>query len=243
MSGHSKWASIKHKKALVDARKGQAYTKLANLITLAVRHGGPDPETNFRLRLAIDKAKAANMPHANIDRSVQRGTGLGGANQLEEVIYEGYGPSGVAIMIEAATDNRNRTAAAVRSSLSKHGGRLGETGSVAYQFVQKGEITVRAADTEPAALAAIEAGAEDVDEGEGEITVYTRPQTLEKVKNHLAAKGYEIIAAEVARSPQSTVPINDAKVAAQLMKIMDALEELDDVTATYANFDIDPQLL
>src|SRR4051812_21777214 len=168
MSGHSKWATIKHQKAAKDARRGASFTKFANLISVAARQGA-DAETNFRLRIAVDKAKKAGVPNANIDRAIKRGSGQDGGVAFEEILYEGYGPGGVAIMVEAATDNRNRTASDVRSSFSKHGGSLGTTGSVAYQFQQRGVIIIPASDLEQATLDAIEAGAEDVDEGDGQL--------------------------------------------------------------------------
>ncbi|MBW3538241.1 YebC/PmpR family DNA-binding transcriptional regulator [Candidatus Parcubacteria bacterium] len=238
MSGHSKWASIKHKKAITDSRRGQAFTKLANLVSVAAKQGGPDPEMNFRLRLAVDKAKAANMPMANIERAIKKGSGQLGGDQMEEITYEGYGPGGVAVLVEVATDNRNRTAADVRSAFTKHGGSLGTTGSVAYQFDQKGVLSMKVSDIDQATLDAIEAGAEDIEEDEGVITVYTAPTQLEAVRSALVACGYDIETAELARVPKNTVAVSDPKTAATLMKLMDALDELDDVTATHANFDM-----
>lgn len=242
MSGHSKWASIKHKKAIVDSRRGQAFTKLANLIAVAARSGA-DPEMNFKLRLAIQKAKEASMPAANIERAIKKGSGQLGGEQVEEIVYEGYAPGGVAVLIEVATDNRNRTAAEVRSTLTKHGGRLAEPGSVAYQFQQRGVIIVKTDDIEAAGLEAIEAGAEDFEEGEGELVVYTQPRDLDKVKKALETSGLEIANAELSYRNQSTVKITDPKVAGQITRILDALEELDDVTSTYANFDIPAEIL
>jgi YebC/PmpR family DNA-binding regulatory protein len=243
MSGHSKWAGIKHQKGIADARRGQAFTKLANLITVAAKQGGGEPEMNFRLRLAIQKAKAANMPMANIERSIKRGTGELAGAQMEEVTYEGYGPGGVAVMVEAATDNRNRAASEIRNAFSKHGGRLGESGSVAYQFDQKGVIALKSPDLETATLAAIEAGADDIEEEDGGLLVYTAPGQLESVRANLAADGYDIESAELSRIPKTTVAVSDPKTAATLMKLMHALEDLDDVSATAANFDIPPELM
>lgn len=234
MSGHSKWASIKHQKAVADSRRGAAFTKLANQITIAAKQGGQDPTMNAALRLAIAKAKAANMPNANIERSIQKASGAG-ADQVEEIMYEGYGPGGVAILIAVATDNRNRAAAEVRSTLTKHGGRLGETGSVAYQFDQKGLITLKAADKDAATLAAIDAGADDVEEDEAGITVYTAPTALEQVRQGLAAAGYEPENAELTFTPKTPMTLDDDK-ADKVMKLMGALEDLDDVAATYTNF-------
>lgn len=243
MSGHSKWASIKHQKGVTDARRGQAFTKIANLISVAVKQGGPDPEMNFKLRLAIAKAKSANMPTANIERSIKKGSGQLGGEQVEEITYEGYGPGGVAIMAAVATDNRNRTAAEVRSAFTKHGGRMGETGSVAYQFDQKGIMNIKTTDVETAELDAIEAGADDIDEQAGGVTVYTSPTALESVRAKLVDAGYEIESAELAFLPKSTVAVTDPKSASTLMKLMDALDELDDVTDTYANFDISDEAM
>lgn len=242
MSGHSKWASIKHKKAIVDSRRGQAFTKLANLVAVAAREGA-DPETNYKLRLAVQKAKESGMPNANIERSIARGSGQLGGSQIEEFTYEGYGPGGAAIMIEVATDNRNRTAAEVRSTLSKHGGRMGESGSVAYQFNKQGVITVKADDSEAAGLAAIEAGAEDFEEGGNELVVYTKPQELDRVKTKLKDEGFEILNSELSYRNLNTVHITDQKTASQLTKLLDSLDELDDVTQTYSNFDIPTEIL
>ncbi len=242
MSGHSKWASIKHQKAVKDARRGASFTKFATLISVAARHGA-DPDTNFRLRLAIDKARKAGVPNANIDRAVKRGSGQEGGAAFEEIIYEGYAPSGVAVIVEAATDNRNRTAAEVRSAFTKHGGSLGTTGSVAYQFVQRGVIAINAADLEAATMDAIEAGAEDVEEGEGQLIVYTKPTELDAVRRGLIEKGYEVDRAELSYEPSNTIAIADEATAKKIMKLMDALDDLDDVTSTYANFDIAPELM
>jgi YebC/PmpR family DNA-binding regulatory protein len=242
MSGHSKWASIKHQKGIKDARRGASFTKFAALISVAAR-AGADPAMNFKLRLAVDSAKKAGVPNANIDRAIKRGAGLEGGGDFEEITYEGYGAGGVAIMVEAATDNRNRTAPEVRSAFSKHGGSIGTPGSVAYQFTQRGVIVIGARDLEAATMDAIDAGAEDVEEGEGELTVYTKPTDLDAVRKALAAKGYEATKAELSYEPNSTVAVTDPEAAKKLMRLMDALDELDDVTATYANFDIAPELM
>lgn len=242
MSGHSKWASIKHQKGIKDARRGASFTKFANLISVAARSGA-DPATNFKLRLAVDSAKKAAVPNANIERAIRRGAGLDDGGAFEEVMYEGYGPGGVAILVETATDNRNRTASDVRSSFSKHGGSLGTAGSVAYQFAQRGLIVIPAADLEAATMDAIEAGAEDVEEGEGELIVYTKPTDLDAVRKALVDKGYEPQKAELSYEPSNTIQVTDEATARKLMKLMDALEELDDVTNTYSNFDIAPELM
>jgi YebC/PmpR family DNA-binding regulatory protein len=234
MSGHSKWASIKHQKAVADSRRGQAFTKLANQITIAAKQGGPDPAMNARLRLAIAKAKQANMPNANVERAIQKAAGAG-ADQVEEILYEGYGPGGVAILIQVATDNRNRAAAEVRSTLTKHGGRLGESGSVAYQFDQKGMITIKTDDKDAATLAAIDSGAEDVEEDEVGVTVYTAPNQLDQVRQKLVEAGYEPDSAELTFTPKTPMVLDEDK-AASVMKLMNTLEDLDDVAATYTNF-------
>lgn len=243
MSGHSKWHSIKHQKAAADAKRGAAFTKLANAISLAAKQGGGDPETNFSLRLAIQKAKASNMPAANIERSIKRGTGQLGGDQIEEITYEGYGPGGVAVIIQTATDNRNRTGPEVRTILSKSGGRMADAGSVVYQFDHKGVLRLKPQDMEAAALDAIEAGAEDVDEDSGELTVYTAPKQLNAVQTALTAAGYKTEGAELAYIPKNTLIVNDEKTAKQLMKLMDALDDMDDVTATHANFDFDEEMI
>jgi YebC/PmpR family DNA-binding regulatory protein len=242
MSGHSKWASIKHQKGIKDARRGASFTKFANLISVAARSGA-DPSTNFKLRLAVDSAKKSGVPNANIDRAIKRGSGQDDGGVFEEITYEGYGPSGVAIIVEAATDNRNRTGPEVRSAFSKHGGSIGTPGSVAYQFTQRGLVVVNAADLESATMDAIEAGADDVEEGEGQLIVYTKPSELDIVRRGLTEKGYEVEKAELSFVPNTTVAVTDQDTARKLMRLMDALDELDDVTATYANFDIAPELM
>jgi YebC/PmpR family DNA-binding regulatory protein len=242
MSGHSKWASIKHQKAAKDAKRGASFTKFAALISVAARSGS-DPDTNFRLRLAIDKAKKAAVPATNIERAIKRGAGTDGGAAMEEVLYEGYGPGGTAILVETATDNRNRTAPEVRSSFSKYGGSMGTAGSVAYQFDQRGVIEFAAKDMEAATLDAIEAGADDVEEGEDILTVYTAPTQLDTIRKALDEKGYVIETAELSYLPQTTIEITDAKTAQSLLRLMDALDELEDVTATHVNFDIDPTLV
>lgn len=241
MAGHSKWAQIKHKKAITDSRKGAAYTKLAAAIAVAAKHGA-DPEKNFRLRLAIQKAKEANMPNNNIERSILKGSGQLGGEQIEEITYEGYGPAGVAIMVETATDNRNRTAAEVRSAFTKHGGSLGAPGSVAFQFEQKGQMFVKAKDLEQASLDAIEAGADDVFEEENGVRVYATPANFESVKNSLDEK-YQIEDAELVLAPKQMSKIDDAKSAQSIIKLLEALEDIDDVSATHTNMDIAPEIM
>lgn len=242
MSGHSKWNSIKHQKAAADAKRGAAFTKLANQLTVAARQGGGDADMNFKLRLAINKARSANMPMANIERAIKKGTGELGGAQVEEILYEGYGPGAVAIMVEVATDNRNRAASAVRNAITKHGGRMAETGAVAFQFDHKGQIVLDTTGDE-AELAAIEAGADDIDEDEGKLYVTTPANKLEQVRLALAEANFPVESAQLAYIPKTTVTISDEKTAGQLMRIMEALDELDDVTETYANFDLAEDLV
>lgn len=242
MSGHSKWASIKHQKGVKDARRGASFTKYANLISVAARSGA-DPTTNFKLRLAVDSARKSGVPNANIDRAIKRGSGQDGGGTFEEVLYEGYGQGGVAIMVETATDNRNRTASDVRSTFSKHGGNLGTSGSVAYQFEQRGVIEMPITDVDTATMDAIEAGADDVEEGDGTLLVYTKPTDLDTVRKALVERGYEPERAELSFEPATTIAVTDETTARKLMKLIDALEELDDVTNTYANFDIAQDLM
>lgn len=242
MSGHSKWASIKHQKGIKDARRGASFTKYANLISVAARSGA-DPVSNFKLRLAVDSARKSGVPNANIDRAIKRGSGQDGGGLFEEVLYEGYGSGGVAIMVETATDNRNRTASAVRSTFSKHGGNLGTSGSVAYQFEQRGVIEIPAKDLDAATMDAIESGAEDVEESDGMLIVYTKPTELDAVRKGLMEKDYAPERAELSYEPSTTIAVTDEATARKLMRLIDTLEELDDVTNTYANFDIAPDLL
>lgn len=242
MSGHSKWASIKHQKAIKDSRRGASFTKYAALISVAAREGA-DPATNFKLRLAVDLARKDGVPNVNIERAIKRGSGQDGATAFEEILYEGYGPGGVAIMVEAATDNRNRTGPEVRAAFSKHGGGLGTTNSVAYQFLQRGTIVIAAKDMDGATLDAIEAGAEDVEAGDGTLTILTKPTELDAVRKALTGKGYEVQNASLGFEPTTTIAVTDLKTVQTLMHLMDAFDELDDVTNTYANFDIDPELM
>ncbi len=244
MSGHSKWHSIKHKKAVVDARRGQHFTKLARAITVAARQGGGDPDGNPALALAIQKARDASMPKDNIERAVIKGTGEGvDADQIETVLYEGYGPGGVALLIEALTDNRNRTGADVRHLLSKHGGNLGEPGSVSYLFDKCGVIVVDSGRyDEDDLITAIDAGAEDISLDDDVFEVITEPADFARVRDALSASGVEIESADVAQRPKSRVPVDEAD-AAKLIKLIDALEESDDVSAVHANFDVDADVL
>jgi YebC/PmpR family DNA-binding regulatory protein len=244
MSGHSKWASIKHKKAVVDARRGQHFTKLARAITVAAKEGGGDPEGNAGLALAIQKARDASMPKDNIERAIQKGTGAGtDAESYDAVMYEGYGPGGVAMLIEALTDNRNRTAADVRHIVGKNGGSLGEPGSVAYLFDKQGVIVVDGERyDEDDLIVAIDAGAEDIVLDDDVYEIITEPGELTTVRDALVQAGVEIESADVTQRPKSRVPLSEDD-AAKLMKLIDALEESDDVGAVHANYDVDAEVL
>jgi YebC/PmpR family DNA-binding regulatory protein len=244
MSGHSKWASIKHKKAIVDSRRGAQFSKLTRAITVAARDGGGDPVGNPALDLAIRKAKEASMPKDNIERAVAKGTGEGGeADAIESVLYEGYGPGGVAVLVEALTDNRNRTGADVRHAFSKNGGNLGEPGSVAYLFDKKGTIVIDGSRySEDDLLVAVEAGAEDVVTDDGVFEVITEPADFAAVRGALEGAGVEIENAELVHRPSSVVPVDEA-AAGKLMRLIDSLEDLDDVSAVHANFDISADVL
>jgi YebC/PmpR family DNA-binding regulatory protein len=240
MSGHSKWSTIKRQKGLKDAARGAVFTKLGNAIALAAR-GGVDADTNFSLRLAIDKAKAANMPMANIQRAIDRVADKSAA-AVQEILYEGYGPGGVAILVECATDNINRTYPDVRLAFSKHGGNIAEKGAVAFQFAHKGMLRVKGGGDD-LMMAALEAGAEDMQEEGEESVIYTDPKDLAKVRDGLKEAGIEILEAELTYVPNNTVAVNDAATAGKIMRLMDALDDQDDVVATHVNFDIPEELL
>src|SRR4051812_43268371 len=244
MAGHSKWAGIKHKKAIVDARRGKLFTKLARAITVAAKEGGGDPDGNPALSLAMQKAKDASMPKDNIERAIAKGTGEGAdADALETVVYEGYGPGGVAIMIEALTDNRNRTGSEVRHILGKHGGNLGEPGSVAYLFDKTGVVVVDGERySEDDLMPAVDAGAEDIVLDDDVFEVLTEPSDLAAVHAALVAAGIEVSNAEVMQRPKTLVPL-DEDGATKLMKLIDTLEELDDTDTVHANFDVDADVL
>ncbi len=245
MSGHSKWSTIKHKKAAQDAKRGKIFTKLIKEITVAARLGGGDPAANPRLRAAIDSAKAQNMPKNNIERAIKKGTGELEGVSYEEVTYEGYGPGGVAVLVETITDNRQRTVAEVRHIFSKRGGSMGEPGSVAWLFEKKGLIIIEKNKVDEDTLmdAALDAGAEDIHDSGSEWEIETRPENLEKVKKSIEDAGIEILSAKVSMIPSNTIEIKDEKQAEQLLNLMNALEENDDVQNVYANFDIPDELL
>jgi YebC/PmpR family DNA-binding regulatory protein len=241
MSGHSKWSTIKRQKGAKDAAKGALFTRLGNAVAIAARSGS-DPDMNFALRLAVDKARAANMPLANIQRSIDRGSGKLDGEQIQEVMYEGYGPGGAAILVECATDNLNRTYPEVRLAFSKHGGRLAEKGAVAFQFDHKGMIRVQGSGDD-LILQALDAGAEDVQEEGNESVVYTSHADLAKVRDALRERGLTILEAELTYVPNNAVEITDAATAGMLMRLMDALDNLDDVTNTHVNFEILDELV
>ncbi len=238
MSGHSKWANIKHKKARADEAKGKIFTKVAKEIYVAVKQGGPDPDGNFRLKLAIQKAKECNMPNDNINRAIQKAAGANDNNAYEEFYYEGYGPAGVAVLCEILTDNRNRTASEIRHIFSRHGGNLGETGCVAWMFDRKGRMTVdmEGREEDDVMMAALDAGAEDVNFSEEEAEIIVAPDDLEPVRDSLTAADIVCHNAEIAMIPQNTIDIEEVEVARKLLRLTDALEDNDDVQNIYANF-------
>jgi YebC/PmpR family DNA-binding regulatory protein len=244
MSGHSKWASIKHKKAIVDQRRGKAFTTLSRHITVAAKSGGGDVDGNPALALAVQKAKDASMPKDNIQRAIDKGTGAGAdAETFEDVLYEGYGPGGVALLIEALTDNRNRTGADVRHLLSKHGGSLGEPGSVAYLFDKSGVAVVSAERyTEDDLIVAVDAGAQDIEVDDDVFEILTDPSDITAVRAALDEAGIEVETAEVVWRPKTRVPL-DEDGAAKLMRLVDALEENDDVSEVHGNFDVPADVL
>ena len=240
MSGHSKWHSIKHKKGALDAKRGRAFTKLIKEITIAARIGGGDPDGNPRLRKAISDAKGLNMPTDNIKRAVMKGTGELEGGTIDEVMYEGYGPGGVALIVETVTDNRNRTVSEIRHVFSKNGGNMGEAGSVSWMFHKKGLIVVDAAKADEDTLMslALDAGADDLKNEGSTYEIYTAPNTLDPVVEALKAKSIEPTSAEVSMIPQNTVRV-EGKAAQQVLKLMEALDEHDDVQHVYANFDME----
>jgi len=244
MSGHSKWSTIKRQKGANDAKRGALFTKVAREVAVAARQGGGDPDANYRLRLAIEKARSINMPAENIKRAIEKATGGGDADQFEEIVYEGYGLGGVAVLVEAATDNRNRTAAEVRSMFAKAGGQLAGSGAVAWQFEPRGLITVPqgGSDADEVALAAIDAGAVDVDTDADPMEIYTEPGGLEGVRKALEAAGVAVEGAESAMIAKQTVTLEADKVR-QALRLVDLLEDLDDVQRVTANFDIPEDVL
>ncbi len=242
MSGHSKWATIKRKKGAADSRRGIVFTKYANAIALAAKDGA-DPEINFKLKLAVDRARGVNLPSSNIAKAIARGSGRTNEIQLEEVRYEGYGPAGIAVLVECATDNRNRTAAEVRSVFNKYGGNLAAPGAVAYQFQPKGIIQIEDSDEDKVSLAAIDAGAADVESEDGVVTIYTDPKELAKVRAKLADQKLNIVSAELSQVATTNVSIADKATAQLVINFIDGLETLESVSAVYTNLDIPQNLL
>jgi len=243
MAGHSKWAKIHRGKAIEDAKRGAIFTKLGNAIAIAAKNG-TDPNMNFALRLAIDKAKAANMPSSNIQRAIDRGSGKLGGEQIQEVMYEGYGPAGVAILVECATDNINRTYPDVKSAFSKHGGSIAEKGSVLFQFNRKGMIRIEESDDiDEILIQVLDAGAEDIESSDGESVIITSPKDLARIRDRLKETGLKIIGAELTFMPANMVEITDKDTAFKIIRLMDALEDLDDVSATHTNFSIADNLI
>ncbi len=242
MSGHSKWSTIKHKKAVTDAKRGKQFTKFIKEITVASRMGGGDPGTNPRLRLAVDKARSGNMPKDTVERAIKKGTGdLEGVN-YEDITYEGYGPGGVAFVLDTLTDNKNRTVAEIRYAFGKCGGNLGENGCVGWMFDKKGQILIersKAGDADELQLVAIEAGADDIDDSDAEaLTIFTSPEEFETVRDALTESVEEVAYAEVTMIPQSTVEL-DGKVAKQVVRLVNMLEDLDDIQDVYHNAELD----
>lgn len=244
MAGHSKWANIKAKKGKMDAKRGKIFTKLGRELTIAVKQGGPNPDTNSRLKDVIAKCKAANMPNDNIMRSIKKATGEGDGANFEEIVYEGYGPGGVAVIVEAATDNRNRTAGDVRHYFDKFGGNLGQTGSVTFLFNKKGIIVVEKADNvseDDLMMEALEAGAEDMTAEDGFYEIITEPGDFTAVREALESKGYEFVEAEISMIPTTTTKLTDPRQIEQMKKLIDNLEEMDDVQNVYHNWEQDEE--
>jgi YebC/PmpR family DNA-binding regulatory protein len=246
LSGHSKWSSIKHKKGAADVKRGKLFSKLSRAIIVAAKEGGGDPANNLALQNAVDKARSFSMPKDNIDRAIAKGAGDGadGAN-FETVVYEGYGPEGVAVIVEALTDNRNRTASEVRHSFARHGGSLGATGAVAWQFERRGVVIVSAAgvDEDELFLAAADGGADNVEQDGDVFQVTSAPESLAAVRGAIERAGFTFESAELSMIPKLTVAVEDESKAKQLMRLIDTLEDNDDVQEVYANFDIDERVL
>ncbi len=247
MSGHSKWATTKHKKAVIDAKRGKVFTKIAKELTIAAKLGGGDPTGNPRLRLAMEKARSVNMPSDNIKRAVQKGTGELPGISYEEISYEGYGPGGVALLIDTLTDNKNRSVADIRFILSKNGGNLGETGCVAWIFESKGYLLVNKTKVDEDTLmsVALDAGAEDMknEEGEDNFEIITDPSDFETVKEAIDKAGIELVSAEVTKLPKNEIELTSEKEAAQMIRLMETLEDHDDVQDVYANFNMSDDLM
>ncbi|MDO5301615.1 MAG: YebC/PmpR family DNA-binding transcriptional regulator [Tissierellia bacterium] len=240
MAGHSKWHNIKNKKGKEDAKRANAFTKIARMISVAAREGGPDPDYNAALKAAIDKAKAENMPNDNIERAIKKSTGEGSSDQFEEITYEGYGPGGIAVMVKCLTDNRNRTAPDVRHAFDKHGGNMGNSGSVSYLFDHKGQMVIaleEGMDVDEILMDALDAGAEDVIPDEEVVEILTAPEDYHKVRKALDEKGYSFIASEITYLPQTTVALTDEEDKKKMEKLIDFLEDNDDVQEVYHNWE------
>lgn len=246
MSGHSKWSTIKRQKGVKDAKRGQAFTKAGNAISIAVKEGGgPDPAANFKLRLAIDQARAVNMPKDNIDRAIDRGAGIGAGTAIETVIYEAYTPGKVALIVEAVTDNKNRTTPEVRGAIEKSGGIFASPGAVSWMFADVGLITIDKADKNYDEIfnVVVDSGAQDVEDAGNLVEVFTKPNEVENIKQALLVKNFSVKSAEIFKKPTTTVEIKDANIAKKILKTIEKVEELDDVQKVYANFDISDEVL
>jgi YebC/PmpR family DNA-binding regulatory protein len=246
MSGHSKWATIKRQKGANDQKRGQVFTKLSNAITVAVRQGGniSDPESNFRLRLAIEAARSENMPKENIERAIARAAGKQDVN-LEEVVYEGFGPGGFSVIVEAYTDNKQRTVSEVKNTFDKNGGSMGSQGSVMYQFEKKGSIVIAkdGKSLDDVFMVAVDAGADDVEENGGEIQIYCRPEELARVRSYMSGQGISILSGELVYKPLSLVGVADKTMAERALGFLEKMEDLNDVQKVYANVDLPNDLL
>jgi YebC/PmpR family DNA-binding regulatory protein len=244
MSGHSKWSTIKRKKEATDAKRGQVFTRMAREIAIAAREGGGDPEVNFRLRLVIDKAKQANMPKDNIERAIKRGTGELKGEELEEIMYEGYAPNGIALLLDTLTDNRNRAVADIRRILTRHGGKMAESGAVSYLFDQQGFISAEAGEQDPEELAllAIDVGAVDVNVDDGTVEVYTEAGDLQRVKEALEGQGLELNTADLIMTPKAMTELSESETF-RIMRIIESLEELEDVQQVYSNLYLTPEMV
>lgn len=242
MAGHSKWANIKRQKAVVDAKRGVIYAKVAREIIVATKQGGPDPQANFRLRQAIERAKQEGVPNDNIERAIEKGSGAGAGDDMEDLIYEGYGPGGVAILIKCTTDNRNRTAGDVRYFFSKNGGNLGENGCVSWMFTERGEVVIDRAkhyDEDALLQASIEAGADDLITDPEEPVIICSSNNVLDVKEAIEKSGHQVVSSSSTMHPSNTVDVTDEEIAKQLLRLIDSLENHDDVQHVYANFDMD----
>jgi YebC/PmpR family DNA-binding regulatory protein len=247
VAGHSKWANVKHKKARADAQKGKAFTKIAREIMVAAREGGADINANFRLRLAVQKAREANMPNDNVNRAIQKGAGEGEGSSLEQFTYEGYGQAGVAVLVDIMTDNRNRTAADIRHIFSRRGGNMGEAGCVSWMFSRKGYLTIEKNESLPSEddlmMLALESGAEDFKDEDNIFVITTSPEDFESVKESFTEKKIEFSTAEITMLPSNAVRIEDPEEAAKVLRLLEALEDHDDVQNVYANFDIPDEII